>query len=151
MAEPPSKRQKTAESPSTTGTVGFHFGEEDSVTLIVGPTKCKLLVHANYITRNSDFFKAALKKEWREGQTRTITLPTDREDTLRDYLNFTYSSKLPTSHHVTIQTLRSTFESIYEPLAQLYVLGVRLLDDTVRNAVMEEMIRVSQLTDSNGE
>lgn len=113
MAEPPSKRQKTAESPSATSTVGFHFDEEDSVTVIVGPMKRKMLVQVNYILRNSNFFKTALKKEWRKGQTRTITLPTDHEDTLRDYLNFKYSSKLPTSHHATIPNIGS----VYQPLA----------------------------------
>lgn len=63
--------------------------------LIVGPEKHELLVHTNYIVRSSKFFKTALKKEWREGQARTISLPTDEYETVTDYMRFIYSDKIP--------------------------------------------------------
>lgn len=66
----------------------INFDKGDSVTLIVGPEKHELLVHANYIVRSSKFFKTALKKEWREGQTRTISLPNDEYEPVTDYMRF---------------------------------------------------------------
>jgi hypothetical protein len=36
-----------------------------------------LLVHAGRIFANSEFFKTALKREWLEGQTRTINITAD--------------------------------------------------------------------------
>jgi hypothetical protein len=41
--------------------------EDDLVTLLVGPGEHKFVVHESCITRSSDFFKAAMKKEWTEG------------------------------------------------------------------------------------
>lgn len=70
------------------------------MTLVVGeePWKYELLVHASRVSANSEFFKAALKREWLEGQARTINMPTDDWRTMTDYLNFTYSGKLPTTY-----------------------------------------------------
>lgn len=74
----------------------YRFDKDDSVTLIVGSGKEELLVHANYVARKSPFFKTALKREWREGQTRATELPEDDYETLTDYLHFIYSGNLAT-------------------------------------------------------
>lgn len=41
--------------------------EDDLVTLLVGPDEEKFVVHESRITRNSEFSKSAMKKEWIEG------------------------------------------------------------------------------------
>jgi hypothetical protein len=115
------------------------------VTLVVGEEKHEILVHANCISSNSEFFKTALKKEWLEGQTRTITMPVDDPKTLRHYLYFTYSGKLPTTH-IAVSIVRELVRASTVDLARLYILGGRLLDDVVRKAVIEELIRIPQLT-----
>jgi hypothetical protein len=48
----------------------YDFNLNDTVILLVGPEEQKMLVHAHQITVHSEFFAAALKKEWVEGQTR---------------------------------------------------------------------------------
>jgi hypothetical protein len=55
------------------------FDKDKAVTLVVGeePGKYELLVHAGRIFANSEFFKTALKREWLEGQTRTINITAD--------------------------------------------------------------------------
>jgi hypothetical protein len=140
--EPNLKRLKMASSPSQSATIGPHFDKGDSVTLIVGPKKHELLVHANYIARHSAFFKTALKKEWREGQTRTISLPTDDYETVTDYMRFIYSDKVPSTQTEDVMGASTTSHFAaqkFVPLAKLYVLGHKLMDDAVKKAVVREL------------
>jgi hypothetical protein len=125
----------------------MQFNKGEAVMLIVGEEKHEMLVHANYLSSNSDFFKTALKKEWIEGQTRTITLPVDDPQTITHYLYFTYSGKLP-SAHIATEAARKLAGTNTTDLARLYILGGRLLDDVIRKAVIEEFIRFAQATNS---
>jgi hypothetical protein len=126
----------------------MHFDKGEAVTLIVGEEKQDMLVHACHISKNSEFFRTALKKEWLEGQTRTITLPVDDRKIVTQYLNFTYSGELPSGpgeegsprDWSTERLLRT-----YKHLADLYTLGVRLLDDAVRNAVNKQFLQLQKI------
>lgn len=120
----------------------FSFDQDDSVLLHVGPTQHVLLAHGAFITRNSDFFKAALKKEWAEGQTRVIKLPEEKPHVVSHYLNYTYTNKLPLDSPNSYEVMA---QSVFAPhyyvlLAELYVLGERLLDQSIRTAVIEKFI-----------
>lgn len=130
----------------------YHFDKGDSITLIVGLKKQELLVHANYIARKSAFFKTALKKEWREGQTRTIMLPEDDYETVTDYLRFIYSDKLPTSHiDASFKALKSYFDPFYTVLARLYVFGSKWMDKELMVAVIREIHRLTKSRCSVGD
>jgi hypothetical protein len=120
----------------------FMFYQDDAVTLHTGPTGHAMLAHASYIARNSDFFKAALKKDWIEGQTRVIKLPEERPDIVSHYLNYAYSKVLPTvSDSDSTTTPNFNTEQYYELLAELYVLGECLQDHSIRTAVIESSVR----------
>lgn len=69
----------------------FSFDHNDAVTLHVGPNEHVLLARGSFITRNSDFFTTALKKEWTQGQTRVIKLPEEHPQVVSHYLNYTYT------------------------------------------------------------
>lgn len=43
--------------------------------MLVGIEEEQMMAHGSYLAGCSDFFRAALKKEWVEGQTRTLKLP----------------------------------------------------------------------------
>jgi hypothetical protein len=134
-----------AKAPPHLNIMDMHFGKGEAVTLVVGEEEHEMLVHANYISSNSEFFKTALKQEWLEGQTRIITLPVDDPKTVTHYLYFTCSGKLSTTHMAAPVAKQSQTVNSAD-LARLYVLGGRLLDNFVRKAVIEELIRVSELT-----
>jgi hypothetical protein len=123
------------------------LNEGELITLIVGPDEKKLVVHESCITRGSDFFKAAMKKEWIEGQTRIIKLPEETcLETWTHYLNFTYLGKLPTEE--MNQTMQDSDE--FDVLGKIHVLGERMLDKVVQNAVVREFVRVYELKDADG-
>jgi hypothetical protein len=62
-------------SKSPTTNINCSFDQDDAVTLHVSHDEHAIFTHGNIISRRSDFFKAALKKKWTEGQTRIIKLP----------------------------------------------------------------------------
>jgi len=74
----------------------YRFNEENAVTLLVGPEKKSMVVHVSYLTRTSEFFTAALKAVWIEGQTRTIDLGDKSLELMAHYLDWMYSTDLPT-------------------------------------------------------
>lgn len=73
----------------------YHFNAENVVTLLVGREKESMIAHTSYLTRTSEFFASALKKEWIEGQTRTIELIEETPKLMAHYLDWVYTAQLP--------------------------------------------------------
>lgn len=125
--------------------------KEDLVTLLVGPHEEQLAAHESCITRNSDFFKAAMKKEWIEGQTRTITLPEETStESFVNYLNFSYHGKLPTED-IKACFGEDSVDSPYNELGKLYVIGERMIDRAVQDAVVREFLRLANIESPDGD
>jgi len=108
------------------------------VKLLVGSEERPLLAHKSYLCLHSDFFRTALKKEWLEGQTRTCKLPDEQPDIVAQYLDNTYRRGLPTASKPSQDPVTGR---VYEVVTELFVLGERLLDSTIRNAIINEIIR----------
>ena len=146
-AEPEPKRLKMTSSSSQCAAITSYFDKADSVTLIVGPEKHELLVHANYIARNSAFFETALKKERCEGQTRVISLPTDDYETMTTYLRFLYEGHLQDEFDIErLSCIHSPtaddcdkMQGAYISYAKLYTLGCRLMDNNFKNAAITKI------------
>ena len=104
------------------------------------------MVHGPQNTDHSDFFAAAFKKDWVEGQTREIKLPDEEPELMTHYIDHVYSKKL----HVPTDVYaigRPGFkkEAGFKILAQLYVLAERLLDSKSRNRIVQEIMRLAFL------
>lgn len=122
----------------------FDFSSQDAVTLVVGAEQEEMLVHGTYLSRNSEFFKAALKKEWVEGQTRLIKLPEESPDVMKHYLTYVYHDKLKVSD--TTPTELMHYYDQYSTLADLYMYGERFLNRALQHAVIENIIRLTATT-----
>lgn len=125
----------------------IRFDKTEAVILVVGEERHEMLVYANCISTYSRFFLIELQKQWPEGQMRTIALPLEDPKTTTQYLNYVYGETLPTAH-LTRETVQlypdpSTITTV--DLANLHILGQRLRDGNMRNAVNEEHIRLSKL------
>jgi hypothetical protein len=123
------------------------YSQDDLVTLLIGPDERKMLAFGNQLSKNSEFFKSALKKQWGEGQTRVIRLPEDDAEKVEGYLDFVYGRVLPSSAIGCADEFKS---ASYEPILQLYTFGERILDTSIRNAVIKEILRLSNLEDDDG-
>ncbi|GAB7333360.1 hypothetical protein MBLNU13_g04977t1 [Cladosporium sp. NU13] len=124
------------------------FAQHGTVTLLVGAEEESLVAHESYLTRNSEFFKAAIKKEWAEGQARVIKFPEDDLETMTNYLTFTYSGTLPTSR--LVEGCPIPTDAAWNSLAELYILGDLAFDKCVRHAVVCEIVRISMMRDEHG-
>ena len=119
----------------------YRFNAENAVTLLVGPDKHSMIVHASYLARTSEFFASALKKEWTEGQTRIIELDEETPELMAHYLDWLYTTELPTKGCKSFD-LESSRVGTNDLLAELYVLGERRLDSQLRDAIITEFIRL---------
>lgn len=138
-----SHSETLASSPQPT-----RFTFDNTVTLLVGPEKQRLLVHAHYLTKSSEFFQAALKKEWKEGQTHVVELPEENIINTTRYLEFAYEGNLCSSAIGDYREL--TKANSYFELCQLYTFGKRVCDAPLRNAIIYEMIRLISLEADDG-
>ena len=128
----------------------YEFNLNDTVVLLVGPEERKMLVHRLHITAHSEFFAAALKKEWTEGQAREIKLPEEDPEIVAYYIESVYFGKLPTDIYTTTSP-GADKELGYQLLAQLYVLAERVLNSECRNRIIQEFLRLRNLMSATGD
>jgi hypothetical protein len=96
------------------------------VTLLVGPEEQAMVVHGDCLSRDSAFFKAALKREW--GPDRAIMIPEETPLLMGYYVEHLYGGLLPTHKLSSGPKVLDPDQPSYELLANLYVLGERMLD-----------------------
>ena len=125
------------------------FAQHDTVTLFIGPDAEPLVAHKSFIVRNSEFFSAAMKKVWAEGQKRIIKLPEEDVAIMTSYLTFAYGHQLPTST-ITAAPSGGFDAGQWQLLVELYLVGDRMLDKHIQNAVIKEILRLSKLPDKRG-
>jgi hypothetical protein len=119
-------------------TTTSNYDEAEMVTLLVGPEEHRVVAHKSYLSLHSAFFKAALRKEWIEGQTRTVKLPDEQPDVVAQYFDYIYGRGLPTASKWYADPAMGR---VYEVLTELFALGERLLDSKIRNAIINEIIK----------
>lgn len=119
------------------------YTPDDLVTLLVGVEEKKLLAFEHNLVKSSGFFQAALKKEWKEGQTRVVKLPEETIETTTCYLEFVCEGNLPT--HATARSDDVEERQSYRSLCLLYGFGERVLNDSIRNAIVQEILQLMSL------
>lgn len=122
----------------------------EMATLVIGPDKHELAAYGHLLAKDSEFFEAALKKEWKEGQTRIINLPEEDIETVTHYLDFVHGQGLPTAAIMVWDEL-ATSPHGYPALFELYLLGERVLDKAARNAIVTEIMRLIWVRNDNGD
>lgn len=161
MPEPPAKKLKMASATTSTtpspsiisifSSSRTSYSPDVAVTLLVGYGEHKMLVHSHYITECSEFFKAALKSQWQqEGKPLTVKLPEEHSTVVALYLDFVYRRVLPSSQVTTAflqqNSVKASFmDDAYAWLIDIYLLGDRMIDGRIQNAVIEELIRLASL------
>ncbi|USW55610.1 Putative BTB/POZ domain-containing protein [Septoria linicola] len=125
--------------------------EGDIITIKVGTGKVEsLTVHESLLRARGGFFEAALKQQWREGQTREIELPEDEPDIVAAYIEWLYSGKIePLSCKPPTPVSHGAMRGTHVTLAKIYVLAEKLGDDDACNVTIDSW--VSLLCNRRGE
>ena len=128
--------------------VPYDFSRDDAVTLVIGPEEKQMFVHGTYLTDCSDFFKAALKKEWTEGQTRVIKFPEEDPETMAHFMTFVYHGQIP--FNGILPTKKDHFSARWPILIELYLYGERFLYPSIQDAVINEILRLTRIACADG-
>lgn len=98
-----------------------------------GDEKKDFTVYASFATESSEFFRAALSRDWKEARERRVQL---QETTVADfqlYLQYLYTGRMIILHHYDFRISGVT-------LVRLYVLGDYLGDNRLCNSIIDAVI-----------
>ncbi|KAF2998627.1 hypothetical protein E8E13_007382 [Curvularia kusanoi] len=115
------------------------------VTVGAEPNIKEFLVRKSVLCSHSEFFKIAMKKEWKEGDERKVALPEDDPEVFSHYLAILRSSDTQSLRHLLGFKSRLTpKEALSEwgtKTCRLYVLAEKLMDDTTKYSILSQLRR----------
>ncbi|KAK1063220.1 hypothetical protein LTR74_009651 [Friedmanniomyces endolithicus] len=111
------------------------------ITVVVGPDDKNetFYLHEELVTTHSDFFAAAMHKDWKEGQDRVIQLPEDDPNYFKMFASFIYTGSahsLEDGDHDR-ENLR---DWEYQCLALAWGLGNKLICIAFQDAIVDALI-----------
>lgn len=113
------------------------FGDK-VVNLVVGEGERIFIVHEALLRQHSVFFESATKEEWMENRDRTIPLPTDDPDVVDLYMQWIYTTKLPTRQPKSEVTDN---DEVFSLLINAFVFGDKIQDGNFRDGTIDALVR----------
>lgn len=132
--------------------------ESEQFTVTVGDTSKEHLGIATYtisktvLTKSSEFFKKACNKDWKEGQTKSISLPDIWPDAFDLYLRFLNTSKVVVPKELRDRLVAQIPEenesspnwshdvhATQHVLTDAYILADMLMDINAKNAIIDSI------------
>lgn len=120
--------------------------------MLVGKSEKKFTVHRSLVCKSSEFFEASTSIRWKEGQENTVRLPECEPSTFTTYIGWLYTSEVDLLEAdekevpwvdkdgtTLTQRLNLTRRAI-----DCYALGDMVLDNGFLNAVVDELISISE-------
>lgn len=119
------------------------------VKIVVGPEEECFHVHASALTSTSEFFKSALKKEWRKTGDRDIDLRDQQTETFSSYVHWLYYNEIITDMKWTCADDDEIPGPDFDSLGELYVLGEHLIDTAFQDAVISVLVGLTRKKDQD--
>ena len=138
-------------------------------TLIAGTEKREFKVDRRRLGNSSMYLEKTLEQDWEEGQKKRVPLEDVEPHTLRCYLHLLYTGTILCCEQVDATESKNlenydpifqgstSIEDLdmhtqeYDLLANLYVLGERLMDGRLKDAVVDAIIAKVNEFDENGD
>lgn len=112
---------------------------ERAITVIVGPTKQRFVIHENLVRYYSEYFDAALKSDFKEASSNTFELIEDNASVFAGFVHYLYTKQLKCNEAASIKE-KEMF------LVESYLLGERRGSVGYRNAVISALKNVWKLS-----
>ncbi|KAK4555426.1 hypothetical protein LTR86_007723 [Recurvomyces mirabilis] len=128
--------------------VKLHYN--DTIKVLAGSTEAPFTIHKDIVCAKSDFFAAACTGTWRESTDGVVRLPTVEADIVKLYVHWCYANDIEVDVLEAVQMPSdklvghrdSRRRSTTQALISLYVAANMLLDDHLKDCIMDEMIRL---------
>jgi len=100
-----------------------------TLTLVIGPEAQQFTVHADRLTKMSEYFRTALQGEWKEAKDDTFTLAEENAPVFGFFLDWLYDPHLDYTRN----------DDSFRFLIEAYLLGERRGVRAFRNVIMSEI------------
>ncbi|KAF2121996.1 hypothetical protein BDV96DRAFT_640065 [Lophiotrema nucula] len=120
----------------------FDFTQTMKLTVGEGEDQKSFIVHPGTI-RRADFFRARLKKEWKQGDDHEIKLIEDNPATVELYLHLLYGGSIPV--RAPGVKVGQDYNDEVKSLASVYVFAEKVGDVVARNIALEAIIDISNI------
>ncbi|KAK5745690.1 hypothetical protein LTR17_001190 [Elasticomyces elasticus] len=101
-------------------------------------------VYSDLLVSHSDFFKAALKQEWKEGQERSVALPEDCPEEFEIFYHFVNEGLIFSSKD-SDRGADGKRDAEWSRLTKCWMLGQKLLSTTFKDAILDAITAKLQL------
>ncbi|KAK5732051.1 hypothetical protein LTR17_010887 [Elasticomyces elasticus] len=155
MAELWHKRSASAVEPDTRLAKRMKSSYIDLITVLAGSEEAPFAVHEESLCYQSPFFAAACHREWKEGEEKTVRVPTVEPDTFELYAHWVYRGEInlelvplldrtaeDKKYGPRLETTQTHKDDV-EQLIKLYVAADMLLDEYLKNKVVDELVGFS--------
>lgn len=110
------------------------FTTDAMVEIRVGEHREKHYLHKQILVSESPYFSASLKNEW-NGKTNAIELLDVDSPTIEAFADWVYTGKLP-----RLDTKGTKWQTEFYHFAKLYKFAVKIMSDTLCNALVDDLI-----------
>ncbi|KAK4927479.1 hypothetical protein LTR49_005619 [Elasticomyces elasticus] len=118
----------------------------DVFTILAGAEESPSIIHKDRLCQSSDFLTAACSREWKEGKEKTIRIPTIESTTFELYTEWVHCKEVNLAKIMPAarvdgygpHTPEERAEEVRQ-LVKLYIAGDKLLDERVKNTVIDEL------------
>lgn len=114
-----------------------------SVLVGAGRAAKKFDVHEAPLVKHSEFFRAALGKEWQEGKQRVVKLPKDVPEHFELFANFLYTGQIFSAREGDQSPApdgKRTKNDEWQRLSKAWVFGDKVLSTSFKDAVVDATI-----------
>jgi hypothetical protein len=129
------------------------------ITIRVGnePEHKDFIAHESFLTSRSEFFRRAMNGNWKEAETRIVTLPDDDHRIFDLYMNLVYTGQFITMRKSQEELLSlddddwiTFIDEEYDDIFCLYILAEKLQDTATKNTVIAAVMNLTQLKSKDG-
>ncbi|KAM3421107.1 hypothetical protein BST61_g1521 [Cercospora zeina] len=108
-------------------------------------------LHDFLLKEHSEFFKAALNGQWKDGKDKNVKLPDDNPEEFDVYAEWLFCGKIASGTSKNVKPTKNEVWSEQDLLSRLYVLGEKLIDDEFCDCTLRALVELSKVTDEHGE
>ncbi|KAF2209496.1 hypothetical protein CERZMDRAFT_86826 [Cercospora zeae-maydis SCOH1-5] len=103
------------------------------------------------LVEHSEFFKAALNGQWKEGKENKIELPDDEPGVFEIYAEWLFCGRIASGTDENAKPAQKEIWAEMGLLSRLYVLGEKLIDDEFCDCTLRSMVELRNVISEDGQ